>query len=251
MKKFLLYLFRSYWWSVIAIAVATLLMSTIIYYFDGSIEKTPFNTPLFVVIICSIMYPLFNLPVLIALYKYRLSKTEVIIESICLVLAITYFYDVVKFFVPHHLLWNHQTVDGREVFERVWWYEHDLNIIYGICITIFLCLVYFKVKKMLGGKRRLREGKERKIKGKGSLQAAHSAPVRRATWPAMAMVAHQPLTEPSVDAGKHLHYIHSMGDHDALKISTPSFLGVWSIFVTGTSLVCQEPPCRSFPIWLC
>ena len=87
MKKFLLYLFRSYWWSVIAIAVATLLMSTIIYYFDGSMEKTPFNTPLFVVIICSIMYPLFNLPVLIALYKYRLSKTEVIIESICLVLA--------------------------------------------------------------------------------------------------------------------------------------------------------------------
>jgi riboflavin transporter FmnP len=106
------------------------------------------------------MYPLFNLPVLIALYKYRLSKTEVIIESICLVLAITYFYDVVKFFVPHHLLWNHQTVDGREVFERVWWYEHDLNIIYGICITIFLCLVYFKVKKMLGGKRSLREGKD-------------------------------------------------------------------------------------------
>ena len=133
MKKFLLYLFRSYWWSVIAIAVATLLMSTIIYYFDGSMEKTPFNTPLFVVIICSIMYPLFNLPVLIALYKYRLSKTEV---------------------------WNHQTVDGREVFERVWWYEHDLNIIYGICITILLCLVYFKVKKMLGGKRSLREGKD-------------------------------------------------------------------------------------------
>jgi hypothetical protein len=152
MKKFLLYLFRSYWWSVIAIAVATLLMSTIIYYFDGSVEKTPFDTPLFVVITCSIMYPLFNLPVLIALYKYRLSKTEVIIESICLVLAITYFYDVVKFFVPHHLLWNHQTVDGREVFERVWWYEYDLNIIYGICITILLCLVYYKVKKMVGGR---------------------------------------------------------------------------------------------------
>ena len=150
MKKFLSYLLKSYCWSVIAIAVASLLVSTILYYFDDSMEKTPFNTPLFVVIFCSIMYPLFNLPVLLALYKYRLSKTEVIVESIFLVLAVTYFFDVVRFFVPHDLLWNHQTVDGREVIERVWWYEHDLNIVYGICITILLCLAYFKFKGRKG-----------------------------------------------------------------------------------------------------
>ncbi len=147
MKKFLSYLSRSYWWSVIAIAVATLLMSTIIYYCDDSVEKTPFSSPLFAVIICSIIYPLCNLPVLIALYKYRFSIIEVFVESIFLELVTTYFYMVVEFFVPHHLLWDQKVVDGREVSERVWWYEHDFNIIYGICITILLCLVYFKVKK--------------------------------------------------------------------------------------------------------
>ena len=152
MKKFLSYLFRSYWWSVIAIAVATLLVSTISYYYDDSVEKTPFSSPLFAVIICSIIYPLCNLPVLIALYKYRFSIIEVFVESIFLELSSTFFYMVVEFFVPQHLLWNHRVVDGREVTERVWWYEHDLNIIYGICITILLCLVYFKVKKMVGGR---------------------------------------------------------------------------------------------------
>ena len=52
----------------------------------------------------------------------------------------------------------------------------------------------------------------------------------RSAQTAMAMVAHQPLTEPSVDAGKRLHIIHSMGNHDALTISTPSILGVWGFF---------------------
>ena len=64
--------------------------------------------------------------------------------------------------------------------------------------------------------------------GRPILPAALSAPVRRATWPAMATVAHQPLTEPSVDAGKRLHYIHSMGDHDALTISTPSLTRIYA-----------------------
>ena len=86
--------------------------------------------------------------------------TEVFVESIFLEFVITFFYMVIEYFVPQKLLWNHRVVYGIEICERVWWYEHDLNIIYGICITIFLCLVYFKVKKMLGGKRSLREGKD-------------------------------------------------------------------------------------------
>ena len=46
----------------------------------------------------------------------------------------------------------------------------------------------------------------------------------------MATVAQQPLTEPSVDAGKRLLKIHSMGDHDAQTISTPSILGSVEFF---------------------
>jgi len=51
----------------------------------------------------------------------------------------------------------------------------------------------------------------------------------------MAMVAHQPLTEPSVDAGKHLHKIHSMGDHDARQSPRPrkkmwGFLAILMMF---------------------
>ena len=78
--------------------------------------------------------------------------TEVFVESIFLEFVITFFYMVIEYFVPQKLLWNHRVVDGIEICERVWWYEYDLNIVYGICITILLCLVYFKVKKMVGSR---------------------------------------------------------------------------------------------------
>ena len=58
--------------------------------------------------------------------------------------------------------------------------------------------------------------------------------VRRATWPTMATVAHQPLTEPSVDAGKRLHYIHSMGNHDALKTLHTLDWGCGESFIYGS-----------------
>jgi len=73
------------------------------------------------------------------------------LESICFVIITVYIYDVIKLFVPDNMLWLRKTVQGRDVYERVWWYGSSLNIVYGICITLLLCLFYIKVKKWIGG----------------------------------------------------------------------------------------------------
>ena len=85
--------------------------------------------------------------VIITLYKYSFSPIEVIVESICLVNVITYIDDIIRFLVPKNQLWNYKIIHGIDVYERVWWYNSDTNIIYGICIIILLCLLYIKVIK--------------------------------------------------------------------------------------------------------
>ena len=134
MKKFLLYILRSYLWTVIAITLVALFGSLIIDYCNSTADKTPFSSPVFAALISGIVYPVYNLAVIIPLYKYKFTKTEIIIESICFVIITVYIYDV-------------KTVQGRDVYERVWWYGSSLNIVYGICITLLLCLFYIKVKK--------------------------------------------------------------------------------------------------------
>lgn len=147
MKKFLLYILRSYLWTVIAITLVALFGSLIIYYCNNIEDKTPFSSPVFAALISGIVYPVYNLAVIIPLYKYKFTKTEIIIESICFVIITIYIYDVIRLFVPDNLLWLRKTVLGRDVYERVWWYGSSLNIVYGICITLLLCLFYIKVKK--------------------------------------------------------------------------------------------------------
>ena len=149
MKRFLVYLLKSYCWTVIVITLAVLLEATIRYYFDSSYEKTPFSSPLFAAIAAGVFYPICNLIVIIVLYRHEFTKLEVAVESICLINIIAFIGDVIDFLVPQSLLWTHKTVDGINVLERVWWYKHSMHIVYGVCVTIILCLLYIKVKKLV------------------------------------------------------------------------------------------------------
>ena len=147
MKKFLLYIIKSYCWSVIAIAIVALFESIIIDYCENYVDKTPFSSPFFAALIGGIIYPIYNLAVIIPLYRYKFTKTEIIIESVCFMNVTVYIYDVIRLFFPHSQLWIHKTVVGKDVYERVWWYDTSLNIVYGICITFLLCMLYVIIKK--------------------------------------------------------------------------------------------------------
>ena len=150
MKKFLSYILRSYCWTVIAITIETLITSVITYYCASSDDnKTPFSSPIFVSIFCGIIFPIYNLPVIIALCKYRFTKIEIIIESICFVNIITYIDDIIRYLVSTSLLWHHEVISGNDNYTIVWWLDSPFNIVYGICLTIILCLLYIKVKQFV------------------------------------------------------------------------------------------------------
>ena len=150
MKKFLLYLLKSYCWTVIAITIGTLITSVITYYCASSDDnKTPFSSPIFVSIVCGIIFPIYNLPVIIALCKYRFTKIEIIIESLCFVYVIAYMDDIIRYLVSPSLLWHHEVISRNDNYTIVWWYNPSYNIVYGICLTIILCLLYIKVKQFV------------------------------------------------------------------------------------------------------
>jgi len=150
MKKILSYILRSYCWTVIAITIGTLITSVITYYCASSDDnKTPFSSPIFAAIICGIIFPIYNLPVIIALCKYRFTKIEIIIESLCFVYVSAYMDDIIRYLVSPSQLWHHEAISGRDDYESVWWYNSSFNIVYGICLTIILCLLYIKVKQFI------------------------------------------------------------------------------------------------------
>lgn len=143
MKKFLSYILKSYCWTVIAITIGTLITSVITYYCDSSYDKnTPFSSPIFISIVCGIIVPINNLTVILALYKYRFTKTEIVIESICFMYVTAYMDDIIRYLVSPSLLWHHD-------YTIVWWYNPSFNIVYGICLTIILCLLYIKAKQFV------------------------------------------------------------------------------------------------------
>lgn len=148
MKKFFSYILRCYLWSVFAMIMVSLFETAIINCSNLVDNETPFSSPIFAALICGIFYPIYNLAVIITLYKYRFTLIEVIVESICLVLVISYIEDAIRLFVPENQLWNYKIIYGEYVCERVWWYKSGMNIIYGICIIILLCFLYIKVKKI-------------------------------------------------------------------------------------------------------
>ena len=148
MKSFLFYIFKSYLLTVVSIISITLLETIISNHIDNTVdESTPFDSPIVVSLICGILYPIYNLPVIIILYKYRLNAIEIVLESICLINVIAYISKVIEFFVPSDLLWHKTKVLGEYVREKVWWYDSDWDIIYGIIITALLCLLYIKIKR--------------------------------------------------------------------------------------------------------
>lgn len=150
MKKILSYILRSYCWTVIAITIGTLITSVITYYCDSSYDKnTPFSSPIFAAIICGIIVPINNLTVIIALYKYRFTKIEIVIESICFMYVSAYTDDIIRYLVSPSLLWHHEVISGRDDYGIVWWYNSPFNIVYGICLTIILCLLYIKIKQFV------------------------------------------------------------------------------------------------------
>lgn len=150
MKNFLSYILRCYLWSGVAIIMVSFWEAAIINYCSNSTDnETPFASPIIAALLCGIFYPIYNLVVVITLYKYRFTPIEVAVESICLVNVIIYIDDAITFFVPKTLLWNYRIIHGKGVYERVWWYNSDMNIIYGICIIFLLCLLYIQVKKSL------------------------------------------------------------------------------------------------------
>ena len=150
MKKFLSYILKSYCWTVIAITIETLITSEIMYYCDSSYDiHTPFSSPTFVSIFCGIIFPIYNLPVIIALCKYRFTKIEIIIESICFMYVTGYMDDIIKYLVSPSLLWHHEVISGNDNYTIVWWLDSPFNIVYGICLTIILCLLYIKVKQFV------------------------------------------------------------------------------------------------------
>lgn len=150
MKKFLSYILRSYCWTVIAITIETLIATVIMYYCDSSYgNSTPFSSPIFASLFCGIIYPIYNLPVIIALCKYRFTKIEIVIESICFMYVTAYMDDIIRYLVPPSLLWHHEVISGNDNYTIVWWFNSPFNIVYGICLTIILCLLYIKVKQFV------------------------------------------------------------------------------------------------------
>lgn len=144
MKNFLSYIFKSYCWSVIAIILVSMVEIMIIYNSDNNIDKiTPFATPFFAALLCGVFYPIYNLIIIFTLYIYKFTKIELFIESICFVHII----DLIRSFVYHNQLWNYKISIRRIIYERVDCYNFTIDIVFGICITILLCLLYIIVKK--------------------------------------------------------------------------------------------------------
>lgn len=148
MKAFIYYIFKSYLLTVVSIISITLLETIISNHIDNTVdESTPFDSPIIVSLICGILYPIYNLPVIIILYKYRLNAIEIVLESICFLHITIYINSVIEFIVPSNYLWHKNIVFGETIYERVWWYDSYCNIIYGIIITALLCLLYIKIKR--------------------------------------------------------------------------------------------------------
>ena len=84
MKNFLLYILRSYLWTVIAITLVALFGSLIIDYCNNIEDKTPFSSPVFVALISGIVYPVYNLAVIaiFAVLGYFFDKWWIVLFSL-------------------------------------------------------------------------------------------------------------------------------------------------------------------------
>lgn len=114
---------------------------------NGSDYDSPFSSVPFAILFCGMIYPILNIPVFIALLKYKFSKVEAIVESVCFLHIATYINDIIYLIFPQDQLWITDS-EGHHA-ERVWWCGDFMNIAYAIIISILLCLLYFSIKKHL------------------------------------------------------------------------------------------------------
>ena len=147
-KTFIKYLLKTYCWSVIGIVIATLIETSIRNLFGNESDcDSPFGSVPFVTLVCGAIYPIYNIPVFIALFKYKFSKVEAIVESACFLNIAAYINEMIYLLFPQDKLWITDS-EGRHA-ERVWWYEDYMNFAYAIIISILLCLIYFNIKKRI------------------------------------------------------------------------------------------------------
>lgn len=151
MKNFLLYILRTYLLSVVAVALAVYVEALVMQYFYPPEQETPFSSPAFVGIVCGIIYPVLNLPVFMVLYKYRFTVIETIVENIFFVNLAPHLGEIICYLLPSSRVWRHKTGNDLEIWgwEDAWWYGDCLIIVYSICLTIILCLLYIKIKRMM------------------------------------------------------------------------------------------------------
>lgn len=149
MLRFLLYLLKGFCLSVMVVAIASFLVASIIFYNTNPSERTVFSSPVFIALFCGIYYPIVNLPIVAILYKCRFTKVELAVESLVLIFVYCSVQGVIRFFVPSNYLWTHKSGDGIISYSRVWWYNDDFCLIWSICITISLCLLYVKARNFI------------------------------------------------------------------------------------------------------
>lgn len=153
MKNFLLYILRTYLLSVVTIALVVFLETVVIQYYYPPEQQTPFSSPTFAGIVCGVIYPVLNIPVFMVLYKYRFTVIETIVESIFFENC-SYLDEIIRHLFPSSRVWVHKTVNGLKTWgwEDAWWYGDVQIIVYSICLTIMLCILYMKIKRMIQSK---------------------------------------------------------------------------------------------------
>lgn len=151
MKNFFLYILRTYLLSVVAIALAVYVEALVMQYFYPPEQETPFSSPAFIGIVCGIIYPVLNLLVFMVLYKYRFTMIETIVESIFFINLAAHLGEIICYLLPSSRVWRHKADNELEIWgwEDAWWYGDGLIIVYSICLTIILCLLYIKIKRRM------------------------------------------------------------------------------------------------------
>lgn len=149
MMHFIVYLLKTYLACFSVIAVTTFLATAIYQYFIPPTDITPYTSPVFVALVCGVIYSTGNIPVVPVLYKYKFSKVEIAVESICFMFMPRLVDYLIELFFSKSELWIHEFTRGQEIEYKVWWYDDLLVTLYAICLMIILCSLYKMVKQRM------------------------------------------------------------------------------------------------------
>lgn len=142
---FIVYLLKTYFTCFGVIAVTTFLATAIYQDFIPPTDITPYSSPVFVALVAGVIYSIGNIPVIPFLYKFKFSKIEITVESICFMFMPRLTDNLIQFFFTRNELWIHECANDQE--DKVWWYDDLLVTLYAICFMIILCSLYKKLKR--------------------------------------------------------------------------------------------------------